>query len=299
MHSLSEKSRKQHNHRSRIYHESTLQQDERRFFYVCLAYAQNMQNHELNLWHVHSQATTLHQIFLMCFLLHSCRSARDLHHHFFFLILSEPCFFLSVISFARFSALMLSSFIDVSLCSVDAAHMHRRCFDDQMWICLWSRLMLLAYASHRAKVFSNPPPTLECAKHMSKIKFNPTPRIFSNPGSTFPTPYQLHPGNATTYITSYRISLLAENPAAGRASPIGRKLPIKKNLLDLPLWRFYTPCRREVLITLYRSQLEANERDGAWKQLSKQMRDRVLLCRLSWRGWWWRLSRQDWRRTDW
>ncbi len=42
MHSLSETSRKQHNHRSCIYHESTLQQDERRFFYICLAYAQNM-----------------------------------------------------------------------------------------------------------------------------------------------------------------------------------------------------------------------------------------------------------------
>ncbi len=31
------------------YHESTLQQNERRFFYICLAYAQNMRNHELNL----------------------------------------------------------------------------------------------------------------------------------------------------------------------------------------------------------------------------------------------------------
>jgi len=38
----------------------------------------------------------------------------------------------SVISFAQFSASMLSSFIDVSLCSVDAAHMHRRDFDNQM-----------------------------------------------------------------------------------------------------------------------------------------------------------------------
>jgi len=57
----------------------------------------------------------------------------------------------SVISFARFSASMLSSFIDVSLCSVDAAHMHCRgleAFDDSMSIFLWPRLMILAYASH-------------------------------------------------------------------------------------------------------------------------------------------------------
>ncbi len=55
----------------------------------------------------------------------------------------------SVISFARFSASILSSFIDVSLCSVDAAHMHSRGLFDQMSIFLWPRLMLLAYASHR------------------------------------------------------------------------------------------------------------------------------------------------------
>jgi len=93
-----------------------------------------------------------------------------------------------VISSARFWALMLSSFIDVSLCSVDAAHMHRRGFDDQMWIYLWSRLMLLAYASHRNRSFSNPAPGLGCAGHMRILKFNPTPRIFSDPGSTFSTP---------------------------------------------------------------------------------------------------------------
>ena len=93
-----------------------------------------------------------------------------------------------VISFARFWALMLSSFIDVSLCSVDAAHMHRRGFDNQMWIFLWSRLMLLTYASHRAWDFSNPTSGLGCARHMPFLKFNPTSRIFSDPGSTFPTP---------------------------------------------------------------------------------------------------------------
>jgi len=60
--------------------------------------------------------------------------------------------------------------------------------------------MLLAYASHRAWVFSNPPPTLGCAGHMPKIKFNPTPRIFSDPGSTFPTLYQLHPARDTINI---------------------------------------------------------------------------------------------------
>ncbi len=84
-----------------------------------------------------------------------------------FLILSELSFFLVyarhmrsatltfksfsqlVISFARFWASMLSSFIDVSLCSVDATHMHRRGFDDQMWIffcdlalCSWHMLRI-------------------------------------------------------------------------------------------------------------------------------------------------------------
>ncbi len=51
---------------------------------------------------------------------------------------------------------MLSSFIDVSLCSVNAAHMHSRVLSDQTWILLWSRLMVLAYASHRLRSFSNP-----------------------------------------------------------------------------------------------------------------------------------------------
>ncbi len=49
----------------------------------------------------------------------------------------------SVISFAQFSALMLLSFIDVSLSSVDAVHMHSRDLFDQMSIFLWPRLMLL------------------------------------------------------------------------------------------------------------------------------------------------------------
>ncbi len=166
-------------------------------------------NHELNLWHAHSQAIA-HVIFI-----------RSFFCIFFFIlvvqlmiciitflivfnicieqILSELSFFLiyaqhmrteilifksfsqSVISFAQFSALMLSSFIDVSLCSVVAAHMHSRGFDNQMWVYLWPRLMLLAYASHRAWGFSNPTPDLGCAGHMPFLKFNPTPRIFSNP----------------------------------------------------------------------------------------------------------------------
>ena len=140
-----------------------------------------MQNHELNLWHAH------HQIFLVRFFLHSHHSAHDLHYHFSHR-LSICAAYAFVISSARFWALMLSSFIDVSLCSVDAAHMHRRGFDDQMWILLWPRLMLLAYASHRARSFSNPTPDLGCAGHMPILKSNPTPRIFSDSGSTFPTP---------------------------------------------------------------------------------------------------------------
>ena len=48
--------------------------------------------------------------------------------------------------------------------------------------------MLLAYASHRVRSFFNPSLNLECAKHMLILKFNPTSRIFSDPGSTFPTP---------------------------------------------------------------------------------------------------------------
>ncbi len=99
----------------------------------------------------------------------------------------------SVISFARFSASMLSSFIDVSLCSVDAAHMHSRDLFDQMSILLWSRLMLLTYASHRLRSFFNPTSSLECTGHMQFLKFNPTSRIFSNPGSTFPTPRRAAP----------------------------------------------------------------------------------------------------------
>ena len=170
-----------------------------------------MQNHELNLWHAHQQAIT-HVVLIRCF---SCI--------FFFIlivqlmiciitflniciewILSELSLFLVyarhmrsatlifksfsqfILSFAQFSELM--SFIDVSLCSVDAAHMHRRDFDDQMWIYLWSRFMLLTYASHRAWGFSNPTSGLECAGHMSFLKFNPTSRIFSNPRLNFSNP---------------------------------------------------------------------------------------------------------------
>ncbi len=99
----------------------------------------------------------------------------------------------SVISFAWFSALMLSSFIDVSLCSVDAAHMLSRDLSDQIWIILWSCLMILTYASHRLRSFSNPTSNLECAGHMLSFKFNPTSRNFSDPGSTFPTPRRAAP----------------------------------------------------------------------------------------------------------
>ena len=125
---------------------------------------------KINLWHAHQQAIT-HVILIRCF---SCI--------FFFIlavqlmiciitffniciewILSELSFFLvyarhmrsATLIFKSFSQFILSfshslnfqsmSFINVSLCSVDAAHMHRRGFDGQMWIYLWSRLMLLTY----------------------------------------------------------------------------------------------------------------------------------------------------------
>ncbi len=101
----------------------------------------------------------------------------------------------SVISFARFSALMLSSFIDVSLCSVDAAHMHSRDLFDQMSIFLWSRLMLLTYASHRLRSFFNPTSSLECAGHLQFLKFNPTSRIFPTPAQLFQPLDQLHPSH--------------------------------------------------------------------------------------------------------
>ncbi len=114
------------------------------------------------------------QIFLLHFLLHSRCSALDLRY----LHWENLEFLLSI----------CVTYEVISLCSVDAAHMHRRDFDDQMWIYLWSRFMLLAYASHRAWDFSNPTPGLECARHMPFLKFNPTSRIFSDPGSTFPTP---------------------------------------------------------------------------------------------------------------
>ncbi len=126
-------------------------------------------------------------------------SSSTLNELSFFLVYAQTAtlifksFSQSVISFARFSALMLSSFINVSLCSVDAAHMHSRDLFDQMSIFLWSRLMLLTYASHRLRSFSNPTSSLECAGHMQFLKFNPTSRIFSNPGSTFPTPRRAAP----------------------------------------------------------------------------------------------------------
>ena len=58
--------------------------------------------------------------------------------------------------------------------------------------------MLLAYASHRVRSFSNPTSSLECAGHMAILKFNPTSRIFSDPGSTFPTPRPAVPPSGST-----------------------------------------------------------------------------------------------------
>ena len=163
MHSLSETSRKQHNHRSRI---------------SWIARRAKILLHMLSICTKHVKSWTQ----LVTCSLTSYRS------HFSCQIFLVSFLLLSVISFARFSASMLSSFIDVSLCSVDAAHMHSRDLFDQMSSLLWSRLMLLTYASHRLRSFSNSTSSLECAGHMQFLKFNPTSRIFSNPGSTFPTP---------------------------------------------------------------------------------------------------------------
>jgi len=68
--------------------------------------------------------------------------------------------------------------------------------------------MLLAYASHRPRSFSNPTPSLGCAGHMQFLKSNPTPRIFSNPGPTFPTPRQLKPGGWLVGVGGGRGALL-------------------------------------------------------------------------------------------
>ncbi len=154
---------------------------------TCIKHA----NHELNLWHAHSQAIA-HVIFVRLFfcvfffilvvLLVICIITflivfnicveRILSELSFFLVYARhmrsatlifKSFSQFIISFARFWALMLSSFIDVSLCLIDAAHMHRRDFDNQMWIYLWSRLMLLTYASHRVWDFFNSTSDLECA----------------------------------------------------------------------------------------------------------------------------------------
>jgi len=46
--------------------------------------------------------------------------------------LSKSSFFLVYARHMRSATLIFKSFIDVSLCSVDAAHMHRRGFDNQM-----------------------------------------------------------------------------------------------------------------------------------------------------------------------
>ncbi len=203
MHSLSKASRKQHNHRSCIYISWIARRAKilLHMLSICIKHA----NYELNLWHAHSQAIAhvffirsfffiLIILFVICtitfLIIFNICIERILSELSFLLVYarymrSVTLIFKScsqlIISFARFSALMLSSFINVSLCSVDAAHMHRRDFDDQMWIYLWSRLMLLTYASHRNWSFSNSTSDLECARHMPILKFNPTSRIFSVP----------------------------------------------------------------------------------------------------------------------
>ncbi len=53
--------------------------------------------------------------------------------------------------------------------------------------------MLLTYASHRLRSFFNSTSSLECAGHMQFLKLNSTSRIFSDPGSTFPTPRRAAP----------------------------------------------------------------------------------------------------------
>ncbi len=153
-------------------------------------------NHELNLWHAHQQAI-VHVILIRSF---SCV--------FFFIlvvqlmiciiaflivfniciewILSKSSFFLVYARHMRSATLIFKSFIDVSLCSVDAAHMHRRGFDNQMWIYLWPRLMLLAYDMHRVWGFSI-------------LKFNPTPRIFSNPRLNFSNPLPAAPRSRSSW----------------------------------------------------------------------------------------------------
>ncbi len=133
-----------------------------------------------------------HQIFLMRFLLHSRCSAHDLHHRF------SRCFqHLHWMNLER-AEFLLSICATYAKCDTHLQVVHR-CFFVLSWCYayaqtrlwwsdvnfLWSRL---TYASHRARSFFNPTSDLECARHMSILKFNPTPRIFSDPGSTFSTP---------------------------------------------------------------------------------------------------------------
>ncbi len=130
MHGLRAKHRKQHNH-------STSRPDERN--YACQQFWQR-------LW-------CLYDV---------------LAEHMRTATLTSKPFSQPVISSARFSAPMLSSSIDVSLCSVNAAHMHSRGLFDRMSIFLWPRFMLLAYAIFKVQPdaknffrprlnFSNPP----------------------------------------------------------------------------------------------------------------------------------------------
>ncbi len=99
----------------------------------------------------------------------------------------------SVISSARFSASMLSLFIDVSSCSVDASPNPTSSLG-----CAGHMLFSKSNGStfpthpraetrHRPRSFSNPPSILECAGNMLFLKFNPTPSLISDPGSTFLT----------------------------------------------------------------------------------------------------------------
>ena len=144
MHGLSETSRKQHSHRSRIE------------YIMNLFCSKTSEDSSTYAQHMHKTCAIAQVIFvrpfscvfffilvvqlviciitfLVVFNIYIERILSEVYaRHMRSATLTFKPFSQLVISFARFSALMLSSFIDVSLCSVDAAHIHRRGFDDQM-----------------------------------------------------------------------------------------------------------------------------------------------------------------------
>ena len=77
-----------------------------------------MQNHEVNFPLTSYRLHYSHQIFLVRFLLHSRRSAHDLHHRFshHFHILSELSFFLVYARHMRIVTLTFKSFFVVHRC---------------------------------------------------------------------------------------------------------------------------------------------------------------------------------------